>query len=114
MKRCAFLLGLVCATVLGQEQPAPSAPGVDPSRFQALKNALRGLHMMQIEPRVMRIEPRASVSPKVLVPIESEACVVPLLEMPVNPNIDTKMPILKGQKNMDQMPVAQDLPTCPR
>lgn len=43
-----------------------------------------------------------------------QACSVPLLVAPVDPNVDVKMPQLKKPaENIDHMPIAKGLPPCP-
>lgn len=103
MKRLVFLLGVTCVAALGQEQPAPGTPNLEPWQVQALKNAVRGSRMIWIEPVP---EGMARQQPKV--------CVVPLLLAPVDPRVDAGMPIAKPPKNIDNMPVAEGLPPCPR
>ncbi|HVP46804.1 MAG TPA: hypothetical protein VMT32_09480 [Bryobacteraceae bacterium] len=47
-------------------------------------------------------------------PPGSDACSVPLLEAPVNPNIDPKISVPTGPgENIDNMPIAKGLPPCP-
>jgi hypothetical protein len=47
--------------------------------------------------------------------VEPRACSVPLLEVPVDPNIDPKISIdRKPAANIDHMPIAKGLPPCAR
>jgi hypothetical protein len=111
MKRFVFLLVLTGVVALGQEQPAPATPNLEPWQVQALKNALRGSHLW-FEP-----VPAGMVQPELagIVNQEPRFCAVPLLLALVDPTVDAGMPIAKPpKKNIDNMPLAEGLPPCPR
>jgi hypothetical protein len=62
--------------------------------------------------------PQVNAQPQVIFLLEESArvstCVVPLLVVPVDPNVDPKMKLERVPKeNIDNMPVADGLPPCP-
>ena len=111
MRRCVFVLAFASVAALGQEQPAMPSPNLNPNRAKAVENAVRNLFRMNRAPRgVVRFEPapRRLVDPG---PRE-RTCVVPLLEVPVDPEVDRKMTVLVPKSNVGPMPIAQGLPAC--
>jgi len=109
MKRCVFALVLTCGAALGQQEPAPLGTlNIAPRSSQALRNALRGSHLVRIEPG-LTIVPLGVARP------EPKVCAVPLLAAALDPRIDARMPIAKPPAaNIDNMPVAEGLPPCPQ
>jgi hypothetical protein len=98
MKRSVILLAMTCAEALAQQRPAPLTPQPEAWRLQAWKNALRGPHINLLQ---------MSPPPK--------ACAVPLLAVPVNPQVGAKMPVSKPPaEKLEDMPSAVGLPPCPR
>jgi hypothetical protein len=97
MKRSVFLLAVSCVAALAQDQTLTPQP--EAWRLQAWKNALR----FSSKPRIIRMAQPVN------------ACAVPLLAVPVAPQIGAKMPVLKPPaKPIDEMPSAKALPACPR
>jgi hypothetical protein len=94
MKRSLFLLAITCAAALAQDPtPQPEA-----WRLQAWKNALR-------------FSPKTRI---VLMAQPQKACAVPLLAVPVDPQIGAKMPVLRPPaKLIEEMSEAKGLPVCP-
>jgi hypothetical protein len=111
MRRCVLFLAWACVAALGQEQPA--TPSLNLNRATSVENAVRNLFRMNAEPRgVMRFKP----APGGLMLLEAapreRTCVVPLLEVPVNPKVDRKIIVPLPQSNPDHMPIVQGLPAC--
>ncbi len=92
MKRHCCVLLLASAAALGQE------PKLEPWREKALENALRGLTPPRAD------EPREAEAPM--------RCSIPLLVVPVDPNIDPKMILKPKQPFPSRMPVIKGLPPC--
>ncbi len=107
MRRSIFVLMIASGAALGQERPPVAAPNVDvPPTLRALKNALRGADVIKRPRGVFTIAGREARP-------EPEACAVPLLVVPVDPNIDPKISIdKKPAANIDHMPIANGLPPC--
>jgi len=98
MGRCLLALVLCGSALLAQEPAVPPSSDFNapPSWFQWKKFA-------SARPRVFALP--SSSAPQV--------CAVPLLVVPVDPNVDVKMPLLKEPaENLDHMPVAKGLPPC--
>jgi hypothetical protein len=107
MRRCIFALMIASVAALGQEQPPAAAPSVDvPLTLKGLKNALHGMDVSNEPGGVFVLVGRDGR-------VERKACAVPLLVVPVDPNIDPKISIgKKPAANIDRMPIAQGLPPC--
>ena len=98
MKSSVILLVMSCVAALAQDQTSPLTPQPEPWRLQAWKNA-------------MRFSPKTRI---MLMGQPMNACAVPLLAVPVDPQIGAKMPVSKPPaKNVDDMPSAKGLPPCP-
>jgi len=113
MRRSLLVLAFASVAALGQEQPAMPSPNLNPNRAKAVENAVRNLFRMNTQPRgVMRFEP----SPRGLMLLEpgpqERTCVVPLLEVPVDPEVDRKMTVPVPKSNVGPMPIAPGLPVC--
>ncbi len=79
------------------------SPNLNPNRAKSVENAIHNLFRMNREPRgVVRFAP----GPR------ERTCVVPLLEVPVDPEVDRKMMVPVPKSNVDRMPVAPGLPAC--
>ena len=106
------LTGLVAAA----QGPAPDpASKLDPTRAAALANALRGARLFPANPRtgVASSAKLTGIAPPAGAP-GVEACSVPLIEVPVNPDIDRGiLHRLKPEAlRMDNMPSVTLLPPC--
>jgi len=113
MRRCVLVLAFASVAALGQEQPAMPSPNLNPNRAKAVENAVRNLFRMNRAPRgVVRFAP----APRGLILLDpgprERTCVVPLLEVPVDPEVDRKMTVLVPKSNVGPMPIAQGLPAC--
>ena len=113
MRRGLLVLAVASVAALGQEQPAIPSPNLNPNRAKAVENAVRNLFRMNTQPRgVVRFE----LSPRGLMLLEpgppERTCVVPLLEVPVDPEVDRKMNVPVPKSNVDHMPIAQGLSVC--
>jgi hypothetical protein len=111
MRRGLLVLAVASVAALGQEQPAMPSPNLN--RAKAVENAVRNLFRMNAQRRgVVRFE----LSPRGLMLLEpgppDRTCVVPLLEVPVDPEVDRKITIPVPKSNVDHMPIAQGLPVC--
>jgi hypothetical protein len=110
MKRCVLALMFASSAALAQE-PLPGSQ--------------LDLHLFAPKPkdrtqswRFTQILPPVNGQPRVFfVPEKSAAptmCVVPLLAVPIDPNVDPKMKLEKAPKeNIDNRPIAEGLPPCP-
>ena len=99
MGRGVLTLALSCSALLAQESALPQSSDfhAPPSWFQWKKFAT--------------VQPQGFTE---FLDSAPQACSVPLLAVPVDPNIDLKMPVLKTPaENIDHMPVAKGLPPCP-
>jgi hypothetical protein len=98
MLRCFLLLALGCSALLAQEPVAPPSSG-----FHAPQNWFQWKKFASVQPQGFTLFSNS-------VP---QACSVPLLVAPIDPNLDLKMPVLKTPaENLDRMPVAKGLPPC--
>jgi hypothetical protein len=96
-----YLLALTlgCSALLAQEPVAPPS-----SDFHAPGSWFQWKKFATVQPQRFTV----------LRDSASQACSVPLLAAPVDPNVDPKMPVLKTPaENIDRMPVAKGLPPCP-
>jgi len=111
MKRCTLALLFACAALPAQEPVAPPPPA---RQFTPPENWLNfnfGKVPAQGWFRLANVQPRYWT---LNTPPASDACSVPLLEAPVNPNIDPKISVPTGPgENIDNMPIAKGLPPCP-
>ena len=99
MGRYLLALTLGCSTLLAQEPAAPPS-----SDFHAPQSWFQWKKFATVQPQGFTVF-RDNVP---------QACAVPLLVAPVDPNLDLKMPVLKTPtENIDHMPVAKGLPPCP-
>jgi hypothetical protein len=107
MRRSIFVLMIASVAAVGQQQPPAAAPNADvPPTPKALKNPLRGLDVIKEPGGVLIIVGRDAR-------LEAKTCAVPLLVVPVDPNIDPKISIdRKPAANVDHMPIAKGLPPC--
>jgi len=113
MKRCLLALMFASGAALGQE-PLPSSQ-LDLQNLFAPKPQDKTLRwrFTQILPPV-NAQPQVFFLPEKSVRVSPKMCVVPLLAVPVDPNIDPKMKLEKAPKeNIDNMPIAEGLPPCP-
>ncbi len=98
MRRYVLALALGCSTLLAQQPSAPPS-----SDFHAPPNWFQWKKFASVQPRTINL---SSSVPQV--------CSVPLLAVPIDPNVDLKMPVLKAPaENLDNMLVAKGLPPCP-
>jgi len=113
MRRCVLVLAFASVAALGQEQPAMRSPNLNPNRAKSVENAVRNLFRMNRAPwGVVRFAP----APRGLMLLDpgprERTCVVPLLEVPVDPEVDRKMMVPVPKSNVDRMPIAPGLPAC--
>ena len=104
MTRCILVLVFACAALPAQESAARP-----PSR-QFKENWLN-FNSNIMPPRTFNF----SVQPGTFVMAEPSApvCSVPLLEAPIDPNIDWKTPVVKSpEENIDNIPFVKGLPPC--
>jgi len=113
MRRCTLALFFVCAAVSAQEPSPPPA-----RQFKPPENWLN-FNFGNVQPPAegwFRPNP-ANVQPRLLTlstPPAPKSCAVPLLEAPVDPNVDPKISLPVGPtENIDNMPIAKGLPPCP-
>ena len=131
MKRCVLMLAFASVALQGQDQPGLFLRKADPAWTQGLKQKLFDWPPATTQPS-LEVAPNwtptqkqwpfdrrlAKVQPGTFLNLEAEpraatTCVVPLLVVPVNPNIDSRM-ILKGPKSkIDEAAVFEGLQTCP-
>jgi len=134
MKRYWFLLALTPALLRGQNQSGPSLPSPDTNppqwrtekepdwpRIQTLPN---GMVLVQTQPSwAQALQQRSfdwqltNTEPRPVLSLQSEprasTCVVPLLTVPLNPNTDPKMPVLKPPTfKSDSAAIVKGLPPC--
>ena len=99
MGRGLLTLALSCSALLAQETVAPPSPN-----FHAPQSWFQWKKFATVQPQGFTV----------LRDSAPQACAVPLLAVPVDPNLDLKMPVLKTPGgNVDRMPVAKGLPPCP-
>ena len=99
MGRCLLALTLGWSALLAQETAAPPS-----SDFRAPQSWFQWKEFASVQPGTFNLLSNSA----------PQACSVPLLAAPVDPNVDLKMPVLKTpDKNLDHMPVAKGLPPCP-
>ena len=80
------------------------SPNLNPNRAKSVENAVRNLFRMNREPRgVVRFDAKL---------LQERTCVIPLLEVPVDPEVDRKMMVPVPKSNVDRMPIAPGLPAC--
>jgi hypothetical protein len=99
MGRYLLTLALGCSALLAQEPAAPPSPD-----FNAPQSWFQWKKFARVQPQRFTV----------FLDSAPQACSVPLLAVPVDPNVDLKMPVLKTPaENIDNMPVAKGLPPCP-
>ena len=134
MRRCWFLLALTPALLQGQTRPGPSLPSPDSGRPQSrnekadwprIQTLPNGMVLVQTRPDwnyALKQKPfdwqQINTQPGAAIDLGTEprasTCVVPLLEVPVNPNPDPKMPVLHPpQFKSESAEIVKGLPTCP-
>jgi hypothetical protein len=99
MGRYLLALTLGCSALLAQEPVAPPS-----SDFHAPQSWFQWKKFATVQPQGFTAFRDSA----------PQACSVPLLAAPVDPNVDPKMPVLKPPaENIDRMPVVKGLPPCP-
>jgi len=98
MLRWFLPLALGCSALLAQEPVSPPSPD-----FHAPQSWFQWKKFATVQPQRLTV----------FLDSAPQACSVPLLAVPVDPNVDLKMPVLKTPaENIDRMPVAKGLPPC--
>jgi hypothetical protein len=114
MKRCMLALLFACAASSAQVPAAQLPPA---RQFKPPENWLNFDFGNMQPPKPNWFRNFSKVQPRYLTlttPPASDACSVPLLEAPVDPNIDPKISVPTGPgENIDNMPIAKGLPPCP-
>ena len=109
---------VLSSAAFAQAPGAAPLPKLDPGNPKAFDNALRALNPFSPKSKNLLV-PRPFSSPRMLAQIgpapRPNSCAIPLLEVPVNPNIDLRIqrPI-NPNAPYDNMPVTTGLPPCPQ
>lgn len=109
MKRGLLALVFACAVLSAQEPAAPPPPT---RQFQPPESWLN-FNFGNVQPRrfTLAVQPGTFALAMESPP---RSCSVPLLEVPVNPDIDPKIsPLKTPAENIDKMPIAKGLLPCP-
>jgi len=131
MKRCVLMLVFASVALQGQDQPGLFLRKADPAWTQGLKQKLfdwpqtKTQPSLEAAPNWIRTQKQwpfdwrlAEAQPGAFPHLETEpraatTCVVPLLVVPVNPNIDSRMIRKIPKSRAEDTAVIQGMPTCP-
>jgi hypothetical protein len=118
MKLCGLVLCLCAVAGSAQTPSQNAAPKLEPYQAKALENALRkpdagapnrfsGTFATQTGPILMLVPPVARVE-------AANACAIPLLSVPFNPDMDLgiRHELKPGALTADPMPTFEGLPVC--
>lgn len=131
MKRCVLMLAFASVALQGQDQPGLFLRKADPAWTQGMKQKLfdwpptRTQPSLEAAPNWTRAPKQrpfdwrlTNAQPGAFLHLETEpraatTCVVPLLVVPVHPNIDSRMIRKIPKSKVDEAALIQGMPTCP-
>lgn len=135
MKSRWFLLAFAPALLQGQNQAGSPLPNSDTDRPQLrseneadwprIQTLPNGMVLVQTRPnwnQALKQKPfdwqLTNTQPQPVLNLDTQprasTCVVPLLVVPVNPNTDTKMPVLNPPRSKSESAgIVKGLPPCP-
>jgi hypothetical protein len=115
MKRCLFVLAFASVAMWGQDRAVIVVPDSlpDADQLKSLDDAFQrgnalpsGKVLFVPNARVLELEPTVPTTP------DTRTCAVPLLVVPVNPNIDRKMVVRPHKSAFESAGIVKGMPPC--